>query len=158
MTIEEAWDAINFRGDAMIPADGRHDLRVMVAQVVSRLPEDVQDWLLYGTRHLFFGGSGQLGERFDLYVSPDASRGDSADVARLRMIFLSESLMDRPADEVLWTVAHEIAHSRLEHDRGGREAEAEADALAGAWGFVEPSGRAADREHHYSAKRTTGHA
>jgi hypothetical protein len=48
----------------------------------------------------------------------------------------------------LWTVAHEIAHSWLDHGTGGFDAEVESDRLAQEWGFKEPAGRAAERERY----------
>jgi hypothetical protein len=49
-----------------------------------------------------------------------------------------------PEPEALWTIAHEIAHSRLDHGTGGIDAEIEADKLAGQWGFEEPPTRPDD--------------
>jgi hypothetical protein len=54
----------------------------------------------------------------------------------------------KPKDKALWTIAHEIAHSRLNQGTGGFDAEVEADRLVEEWGFKEPEGRAAERERH----------
>jgi hypothetical protein len=145
MDIATAYESICFRGDSIHPEDGQHDLRILVAEVVSRLPEDVQDWLLYDTDHVFIGGSGQGREFFELRRRPSEVKER---VNNIRIIFLSEKLADMPKDEVLWTVAHEIAHSRLNHSTGGFGAEVKADRLVQKWGFKEPEGRAAERERY----------
>jgi hypothetical protein len=145
MDIATAYESICFRGDSIHPEDGQHDLRILVAEVVARLPEDVQDWLLYDTDHVFIGGSGQSGEFFELRRRPSEMKEGFVNI---RIIFLSEKLADMPKDEALWTIAHEVAHSRLNHGFGGYEAEVEADRLVQEWGFKEPEGRAAERERY----------
>jgi hypothetical protein len=138
MKLEEACDAIIFRGDAVHPGEGEHDLRILSAKVVCRLPDDVREWLLDDTTHIFIGGHGQLGEFIDLYFPP---REYQDGLIKFRIIFISEQVMRLPEDEALWIVAHEIAHSRLNHDSGNRAAEDEADGLAKEWGFTAPPDR-----------------
>jgi len=72
------------------------------------LQQDVQEELLHETSHVFIGGHGQLGEFLDLDFQPDEVVDGSV---RLRMVFLSERVMDLAKDEALWTVAREIGHS-----------------------------------------------
>ncbi len=139
MDLAEAYDRVTYRGDLMQSAEGERDLRKVVAEVVCRLPEDVQDWLLSETVHVFIGGSGQMGEFMPLCL-PHLPETDGDQVPWVRVVFLSEQLMRVPKEEALWTVAHEIAHSYLVRDftRGvvaGHSIEVEADALAGRWGF-----------------------
>ena len=76
---------------------------------------------------------------------------DSSRLFRLRVIFLTERLMSADHGEGLWTVAHEIAHSRLNHCGGGHpyEDECAADELAKTWGFAEPPERGTQRERFY---------
>ena len=145
MDTATAYELVHFRGDSIHPEVGQHDLRILFAEVVARLPEDVQDWLLYETDHVFIGGSGQGGEFFELRRRPSEMKDGFINI---RIIFLSEQLAEKPKDEALWTVAHEIAHSRLNHDDGGFDVEVEADRLAQEWGFKEPEGRAAERERY----------
>ena len=143
MTPQEAWERVAYFGDSVSPGDN-HDLRALVAEVVARLPNDVQEWLLVETVHIFIGGYGQLGEHFEIR-RPAQEIQEGLTVTRV--IFLSEQLGHKPKDEVLWTIAHEIAHSRLDHfATGDCKAEIAADRLAQAWGFVEPQYRAKQRE------------
>jgi hypothetical protein len=163
MNVQSAWETITFRGDSVEPADGHHELRLLVAEVVARLPRDVQDWLVGETNHVFIGGNGQLGEYFPHDLFPmvanertgETTEGSIYWSIRLRVIFLSEQLASVPKSEALWTIAHEIAHSRLNHMRGGFDEELEADRLVQEWGFTEPKGRAAERKKLYGppAKR-----
>ncbi len=143
MDISTAYERVTFYGDSVAPDAGQHDLRVLVAEVVSRLPDDVQDWLLDDTSHVFIGGHGQHGEFIDLLLHPQEFQDG---LVRLRIIFLSEQLLAVPKEEALWTIAHEIAHSRLDHGLAGYEAEVEADRLVSEWGFTEPKERPKDRE------------
>lgn len=119
-------------------------------EAVSRLPADVREWLLDDTTHIFLGGYGQDAECMEIAVHPSEFAGG---FARVRLIYLSERLAARPRDEVLWTVAHEIAHSRLAHAAGGYDAEVEADDLVRAWGFAESPGRGGEREKYPKSAR-----
>lgn len=152
MDKDEAWYRVAYYGDSCQPQEGEHDLHALVCEAVCRLPEDVQDWLLDDTSHFFVGGSGQCGEAMQWFIHP---REPKDCFVIVRVIFLSEQLVRMTKDEGLWTVAHEIAHSRLnylgdEHHRwgGGYEAEVKADALAEQWGFPAPPDAAARREKY----------
>lgn len=69
------------------------------------------------------------------------------DLLRLRLIYLSEQLMEKPKAEAEWTIAHEIAHSRLNHEEiNTLETETAADELAAEWGFPAPESRSKDFE------------
>ena len=145
---------VRYYGDSVLPAPGEHDLRSLVVEAVSRLPADVREWLLEDTAHVFLGGSGQSAEYIELAVHPSEFEGG---FARVRLIYLSERLATEPRDQVLWTVAHEIAHSRLAHAAGGHDAECEADDLVRAWGFAEPPDRGEERKKYpKSARRVAG--
>ena len=146
MTIEQAYEAIAYRGDSVEPLPGEHDVKQLVAEVVSRLPDDVRQWLLVDTHHVFIGGHGQMGEFMPLFFPPG---GETLhDMMLVRVIFLSDGIGAEPRDDGLWTVAHEIAHSRLNHGTGLPTSsgifddELSADKLAGRWGFAEPVTRA----------------
>ncbi len=141
---------VNYHGDSVLPAPGEHDLRSLVVEAVSRLPADVREWLLEDTNHVFLGGYGQDAEYIELALHPSEFVDG---FARLRFIYLSERLATEHRDTVLWTVAHEIAHSRLNHAAGGSDAEAEADDLVRAWGFAEPPGRSKEREKYPRSAR-----
>lgn len=93
LDIPTAYNLVKFYGDACIPLEGEHDLRGLVAETICRLPEEVQDWLLYETSHVFIGGHGQDGEFFELWVHPSEFKEK---FAVLRVIFLSERLMTTP--------------------------------------------------------------
>lgn len=142
-------EQLYYHGDSVHPSGAEHDLRALVAEAVSRLPKDVQDWLLYETTHVFLGGSGQDEEYINIFVPPNEMKEG---FINLRVIFLSEQLMDFPKDDVLWTIAHEVAHSRLDHGVGGHETEVDADQLVQEWGFDVPNERAAEREHCYGKR------
>jgi len=73
MTLEEALERISFRGDAII--EEGHSIKRLVAEVVSRLPSDVQDWLLEETDHVFIAGSGQQGEFISLTLVSERRSG-----------------------------------------------------------------------------------
>lgn len=136
---------INYYGDSVLPNPGEHDLRSLVVDAVSRLPAGVREWLLEGTNHVFLGGYGQHAEYIEIAVHPSEFEGG---FARVRLIYLSERLATEPRDQVLWTVAHEIAHSRLAHTAGGYDAECDADDLVRAWDFSEPPDRGREREKY----------
>ena len=143
MDTSAAYRLVTFYGDSVAPRAEEHDLRVLVAEVVSRLPEVVREWLLDGTSHVFVGGHGQHGEFIDHLMHP---REFEDGLVRIRIIFLSEQLLAVLKEEALWTIAHEIRHSRLDHGVAGYDAEVEADRLAAAWGFMEPKDRPQNRE------------
>jgi hypothetical protein len=127
---------------------------LLVAEAISRLPEDVREWLLSQTRHVFICGYGQDGEYIDRFISPDCYPEKTQDGFLMeRVIFLSEQLSSMEKDEALWTIGHEIAHSRLDHGRGGFDVEEQADALAAEWGFTEPVARNLERESYRHATR-----
>lgn len=161
--IEEVFSKVAFRGDSVIPRGGGHDLRLLTAETVARLPKRIRDWLLYRTMHVFIGGHGQLGEYMPLCFSPEApdAEKDAEGFLHVRMIFLSEQLVREKKEDVLWTIAHEIAVSWMNHDPVALDAsspdvEGEAGRIVKRWGFEEPSGRAADRELYKITLR--GHA
>lgn len=146
----EADYGVRYYGDAVLPTAGEHDLRSLVVEAVSRLPADVREWLLEDTTHVFLGGSGQDGEYIEIAVHPSEFVDG---FAKLRVIYLSERLAAYPRDEVLWTVAHEVAHSRLDHAGGGYDVEVDADDLVRAWGFAEPPDRGEEREKYPTSAR-----
>lgn len=145
MDTATAYERVTFYGDTVAPEVGKHDLRVLVAEVVSRLPESVQEWLLEDTNHLFIGGHGQHGEFIDCLLHPLEFEDG---LVRIRIVFLSEELLGATKEEALWTIAHEIAHSRLGHSLAGYEAEVQADRLVRGWGFAEPEDRPKNRERY----------
>ena len=140
-----AFGLVTFYGDSVASEAGQHDLHGLVAEVVARLPDDVREWLLDESSHLFIGGHGQYGEFIDHLLHPKEFEDG---LVRLRIIFLSEQLLAAPKEEAFWTIAHEIAHSRLDHGRAGYDAEIEADRLVKDWGFQEPKDRPRDRERY----------
>src|SRR5262245_41729897 len=115
LTASAAFESVKYYGDTVHPRPGQHELRLLVAEAVCRLPEDVQEWVLYDTSHVFIGGYGHQGEFFELWVHPKEFKEG---FAVLRVIFLSERLMDMPREDALWVIAHEIAHSWLKHEDG----------------------------------------
>ncbi len=147
--INETHHALRYYGDVCRPAEGQHDLHALTVEVVSRLPDEVRDWLSdSGT--VFVGGSGQLGEFIEVCLPASEVREG---LVTLRVIYLAEKLMSEPRVEAVHTIAHEVAHAYLaahgdpDHEwGGGYDAEVKADALVASWGFPEPPGRAEARE------------
>jgi hypothetical protein len=151
--VQDILNRIDFIGDDLfsLHEDNKPEPRILVAEVISRLPEDIREWLLSHTRHLFICGYGQAGEYIDRYIPPECYPEKTQDgFLRERVIFLSEQLSRMDKDEALWTIAHEIAHSRLDHESGGFDSEKQADTLVGEWGFAEPPARDLERESHKS--------
>ena len=68
-------------------------------------------------------------------------QGERADPIPVRLIVLNPSLLSRKRSEILYTMAHEIAHAFLGHDslvrsiEDARNKEIEADTLVIKWGF-----------------------
>jgi hypothetical protein len=56
-------------------------------------------------------------------MSANWTTTNNAGFAVLRVIFLSEQLMDLPREDALWIIGHEIAHSWLKHEQGGHDEE-----------------------------------
>jgi hypothetical protein len=141
---ESVHGLLNICEDDLAVGKGECDLRWVIARVVSRLPDSVQNWVLDETEHVFVA-TGHVGQYFRCFTDPskldwDDGRADDPFRPRfLRLIFLSDRLKKCEA-QAEWTAAHEIAHSFLNH-WGGREGHEDgADALARSWGFVKPPG------------------
>lgn len=145
LTVATAYELVNYHSDAVHPQHGQHELRLLVAETLCRLPEEAQDWLLYDLSHVFIGGYGHQGQFFEFWVHPKEFKEG---FAVLRVIFLSEQLMNMRKDEALWTIAHEIAHSWLKHEDGSYDAELAADGLVEVWSFTKPPTRNAERERY----------
>jgi Zn-dependent peptidase ImmA (M78 family) len=116
------------------------DLQKTVAEVVSKLPEEAQDFVLDKVR--WFTISAQnYAIAFPFSIQGPRTLDDGR--VSFRIIMLSPSIQDAPLERAVFTIAHEIAHSWLEHGpTGTREdfdtLEAEADALSAEWGFPRP--------------------
>jgi hypothetical protein len=102
-------------------------LGYLIGETIDRLPKEVLAWLQSDTTHIF-PRNGQDGERFLIFS------------VNRRAIFVSERLVGFSREEALWTIAHDIARSRLGHDEGC-EKELKADRLVAEWGFAEPRAR-----------------
>jgi hypothetical protein len=154
--VQYIFEGVDFIGEDVfsLHKDDKPEPRLLVAEVISRLPEDVREWLLSHTRHVFICGYGQAGEYIDRYIPPESYPEKTQDGFWLeRVIFLSERLSRVEKDEAQWTIAHEIAHSRLDHGDGGFDAEKQADALVAEWGFPEPAVRDLERESYKHVSR-----
>jgi hypothetical protein len=125
------------------PEEGEHDIKQLAIEVVNRLPKDVRDWLLVETRHIFICGSGQLGQFDEVLLPPP--REEHGGLLVVRIIYLSEQLRKESKERAMFTIVHEIAHSRCGHQIGDgvteRDCEDQADALASSWGFAIPDDR-----------------
>lgn len=142
MTHEEIDDLLCFPGDACYPPEGEHDLRQCVVEVISRMPEEVQSWLLNDTQHVFVTTQSIRGVYHDLLVAPPPF-GETRDGLRvLRIIVLSDVIARDPIESTYHTIAHEIAHSYRNDSRSSADIEELADAQAAAWGFPTPADRA----------------
>jgi hypothetical protein len=154
-SVEDIFESLDFIGEDFFSHDQQKpEPRLLIAEVISLLPENVREWLLSDTRHVFICGYGQVGEYVDRYISPEGYPEETEDGFWVeRVIFHSEYLPSMQKDEALWTIAHEIAHSRLNHPKGGFDAEKQADSLATEWGFSEPANRELEREWHKHESR-----
>jgi len=129
------FDEIAYHGES-------EQTQALLAKAVSRLPEDVAGFALERCCFVSIGGNflgltlpGRLGED---------NEGQSAN---FWIIVLDDC---QPRDEMQATIAHEIAHAWLRHDRYGEDdltvdCEVQAAELARDWGFT---GTGADVEHH----------
>jgi Zn-dependent peptidase ImmA (M78 family) len=77
-------------------------------------------------------------------MAPSGVYGNAFDGMGYIYIYLDPCLELQPQKNVEFTVAHEFAHVVLNHTdylrTGEKEKEADADALAKAWGFTRPTG------------------
>jgi hypothetical protein len=143
MDFDIAYNSVDFVGNS--------ELQSLVAKAVIRLPADVQQWLLFDTNHIFVAHGWQKGEFIPLRFHPK----EIADgLVCARVIWLDMKLAKEPEEDAIWTVAHEIAHSRLNQSSGGYDAEYQADLLAKEWGFIEPANRASERERYKRSEVT----
>ena len=121
---------------------GKIDRRKTVAEVVSKLPEEVQDFVLDKVRWFTISAQNYaIAFPFSILVPRVLDDGR----INFRIIMLSPCIQDAPLEHAVFTIAHEIAHSWLEHGpTGTREdfdaLEMQADALAADWGFPRPQG------------------
>jgi hypothetical protein len=122
------------------------DLRLVAAEVITRLPEDVQDfamdevyWVAISKHNLAFF--------FPLLAPVLAHLEEGTNWLALPLIVLSPSLEDMPLEQIRFTFAHEIAHAWLKHAETTESSrrEGEADDLAREWGFPRPEGLADER-------------
>src|SRR5262249_1685607 len=67
-------DRADFIGDDVfsLHENDTPEPRLLVAEVISRLPEGVRGWLLNDTRHVFICGYGQVAEYIDRYIPPES--------------------------------------------------------------------------------------
>jgi hypothetical protein len=108
------------------------DFRVILAKAFSRLPGEVADWAF--RRLLFF--SDRDGSKAFFLTKEGWGR-------KKGFIFLSNVLMEESEEELVFIVAHEIAHAKLNHrscllnprmaEKDMDRQEIEADALADKW-------------------------
>lgn len=115
----------------VLPGTASDDDRLLVAQVLYRLPKHIREKVLEsknGATFVLFNPD-VLGETQELYFNQDH-------LGLRWFIFLSFPLRMRLSRKRKMTViAHEIAHFVLKHASGGREAEKAADNLCQKWGF-----------------------
>ena len=106
--------------------DASHDFFEMLVKVLERIPETDGETLLDKNFYLVIPFSNTVYKR---KISP----------GECWLVFLQTDLWDQEKkdDEILYTIAHELAHLFFEHDGGGRacEQEKEADRKVIEWGF-----------------------
>ena len=138
MDWETAYEDLNWFNETI--STGDYDLRKAVAEVVSKLPPDVQEFVQWGV-WWFTMSAGKFGLAFPVSI-PVGHVPDDKQVTR-HVIMLSPDLCKESYERAMFTSAHEIAHSWLGHGVVKSEEdfdaqEAEADALAAEWGFPRP--------------------
>ena len=138
MGFDTIYEDLKWFDDSLV-VDGL-DLRRTVAEVLSELPEDMQDFVLDDV--WWFTISPQnYALAFPISI-PVGHVPDDKQITR-RVIILSPSLSEASREQAMFTIAHEIAHSWLKHgDVKTKEEfdaqETEADAQAAEWGFPRP--------------------
>lgn len=152
MTQEEIYEEFQFHGDGS--HDDGFDMKQLCAEVISRLPEDVQRWLLFDTNHVFLCVS-EPANGMIFHMSVPTPRTDPPKACQeLRLIYLAENSPQKPREDVIYTIAHEIAHSWL-GDIGllnadkAHEIEQSADDQVTAWGFEVPKDRPETIKEYY---------
>ena len=107
------------------------EFRIIIARALSKLPKDVVDWT--ADNAMFVSSSDQYWA-FTLFVDEFKHKKG--------FIFLSECLINTTEEKQLFTIAHEIAHLRLNHKSPilskltvdeSRKQEKDANSLAAKW-------------------------
>lgn len=110
-------------------------IREALKEALSRLPDSVYNNLVHGERPLYVAESSRIGGVVTLGFP-----------SGLTLLTLNEALEERPLEEIVGIIAHELAHLALGHrfvlwEGKGKlrlREEYEADALACRWGFRDP--------------------
>jgi len=129
---------LSFFGDAVLPKNGEHDTRRLIVEVLAALPARIRKWALDSI--IFIGLSGQIGEYLPISLARFRYKEDKKGFLNVRFVIFSDQLMRLSLKEARFTVAHEIAHVRLNQECGGATNERAADNQAAQWGFA-PSQR-----------------
>jgi len=106
--------------------DARHDFFEMLVKVFERIPETDGEAIIRKNFYLVIPFSNTVYKR-------------KINSGECWLVFLQTDLWDQEKkdDEILYTIAHELAHLFFEHDGGGGayEQEKEADRKVIEWGF-----------------------
>jgi hypothetical protein len=121
------WDEFDRQFVWRLDTDCRHKTAVALRMFAGKCPDDVLRPL----------------QRVRV-MAPSGVYGNAFDGMGYIYIYLDPCLELQPQKNVEFTVAHEFAHVVLNHTdylrTGEKEKEADADALAKAWGFTRPTG------------------
>ena len=82
---------------------GTKKLQYFVVSVLSRMPEEI---IIYITKNTWFLGS--FDDAWAFTFTGDDLRGK-------HLIFISDDLLNQPAQQIRYTISHEIGHVILKH-------------------------------------------
>ena len=108
-------------------------------QIFKKLPENDLEILLYDRQVYFVCPRAHSAIPFEI-IDPVNEKDEKTDKlglkhCRMWFILLTSELLDQSANEIIYTVVHEMAHAFLEHKAGGLDNELEADRQVVRWGF-----------------------
>lgn len=140
-------------------AHGRQATRRACGEVLGRLPEEVQERIVYRNEVILLAPGSDWGIAMPMslpvFLEPDPQEGLlKSDLRpysfRLGVIYLSEDLEKQSHQVILAAVAHEIAHI-VTRNIMDDESEIQADRLVEEWGFAEElqALRAVNPSHRY---------
>ena len=132
------------QGDWWEIAPARHKTRRACAEVLSRLPEEVKEQIIYRNEMILLAPGKDLvisrpvnltSTKFEDQEGPLGVRFREH-TFRFSLIYLSDDLEEKDYQVILAVVAHEIAHS-VTGNIWNDESEVQADRLITEWGFGE---------------------
>ena len=100
--------------------DEKDQLISIILEVLNRIPSDDRDVLTLG-RNLRFVVPiiNCTADRVVIFPSPSINNNDSPQPIDVWLVCLNSEILKDPKDEIIYTIAHELAHVYLEHSKFG---------------------------------------